>query len=737
MIRKFLTVSILVFALAFSPFASLADEGMWLPDSLGKLPMGQLKKRGFELKPEDVYSTTQPSLKDAIVQISAGGTGSFVSGEGLILTNHHVAFSAITRASTTEKDYINNGFLAKARAEEIPAQGYTVSILQEFKDVTAEVLSAAKPEMTPEQRDAALNAKKGEISKAALNGRDKEGIRTQIVEATSGYQYFLYTYLTLRDVRMVYAPPKSIGYFGGDPDNFEWPRHCGDFTYLRAYVGADGKPAGFSKDNVPFKPKRFLAVSAAGIKEGDFTFVMGHPGATYRYRESYSLDFRQNIQLPDQISTLKKQIEILTKMGEKNPALKIRLADQIFGLSNSLKAFEGAVLGLKKLNLVERRRAEEEALKKWLDANPAAKTKYGNVLPQIEALYADLRSFSSKQTAFGELFDSGDLVNALNIAYLRATDKEKPAGERNPQLSDGAINQMVNQMSSGWGEREPAGEVGGLASALESLADLPGNQKFAFAETLFGNQTGEARRKAERDFADKVISDSKYKSFDEVKKLFGLSAADIRAIDDPLVKLIAAAADENAPYAKRIAKFNGEVVRLRPNYVAAMLEMKKGAYYPDANFTLRFTYGEVKSYKPRDAVFYHWQTSLAGVIAKDTGEDPFNVPAGLKDLAKKKDFGNYFDAQLNDVPVNFLTTTDITGGNSGSPIMNGRGEMIGLVFDGNFEGLGGDYAFDVNLNRTINVDIRYVMFVTEKLGGAAYLFDEMQIKRGKAMTAGK
>ncbi|MDX2039649.1 MAG: S46 family peptidase [Acidobacteriota bacterium] len=737
MIRKFLTVSILVFALAFSPFASLADEGMWLPDSLGKLPMGQLKKRGFELKPEDVYSTTQPSLKDAIVQISAGGTGSFVSGEGLILTNHHVAFSAITRASTTEKDYINNGFLAKSRAEEIPAQGYTVSILQEFKDVTAEVLSAAKPEMTPEQRDSALNAKKGEISKAALNGRDKEGIRTQIVEATSGYQYFLYTYLTLRDVRMVYAPPKSIGYFGGDPDNFEWPRHCGDFTYLRAYVGADGKPAGFSKDNVPFKPKRFLAVSAAGIKEGDFTFVMGHPGATYRYRESYSLDFRQNVQLPDQISTLKKQIETLTKMGEKNPALKIRLADQIFGLSNSLKAFEGAVLGLKKLNLIERRRAEEEALKKWLDATPSAKTKYGNVLPQIEALYADLRSFSSKQTAFGELFDSGDLVNALNIAYLRAVDKEKPAGERNPQLSDGAVNQMIGQMSSGWGEREPAGEVGALASALESLADLPGNQKFAFAETLFGNQTGEARRKAERDFADKVISDSKYKSFDEVKKLFGLSAADIRAIDDPLVKLIAASADENAPYAKRISKFNGEVVRLRPNYVAAMLEMKKGAYYPDANFTLRFTYGEVKSYKPRDAVFYHWQTSLAGVIAKDTGEEPFNVPAGLKDLAKKKDYGNYFDAQLNDVPVNFLTTTDITGGNSGSPIMNGRGEMIGLVFDGNFEGLGGDYAFDGNLNRTINVDIRYVMFVTEKLGGAAYLFDEMQIKRGKAMTAGK
>ncbi|HMX28056.1 MAG TPA: S46 family peptidase, partial [Blastocatellia bacterium] len=454
MIRKTLTTSVLIVALLVSPFASLADEGMWLPDSLDKLPLAQMKKRGFELKPEDVYSTTKASLKDAIVQISIGGTGSFVSPEGLILTNHHVAFAAITRASSTEKDYINNGFLAKSRAEEIPAQGYTISILQDFKDVTAEVNAAAKPEMSPAERDRAMAVKRDEIAKAALNGREKEGFRTQVVEATSGYQYFLYTYLTLRDIRLVYGPPKSIGFFGGDPDNFEWPRHAGDFTFLRAYVGADGKPAAFSKDNVPFKPKKFLPINAAGIKEGDFTMVMGHPGSTFRYRESYSIDFRQNIQLPDQIATFKKQIEALTKAGEANPALKIKLADQIFGLNNSMKAFEGAVIGLKKINLVERRRAEEEALKKWLDANPAAKAKYGDVLPQIEALYNDLKSFNSKQNAIGELFGSGDLASALQFAYLRALDKEKPANERNPQLSDAALPQVTNQLGEGWKERE-------------------------------------------------------------------------------------------------------------------------------------------------------------------------------------------------------------------------------------------------------------------------------------------
>ena len=737
MIRKTFTIAFMIFALVASPFASFADEGMWLPDSLDKLPLSQMKKRGFELKPEDVYSTTKASLKDAIVQISIGGTGSFVSPEGLILTNHHVAFAAITRASTTEKDYINNGFLAKSRAEEIPAQGYTISILQDFKDVTAEVNAAAKPGASPEERDKAMNEKKAEIAKTAMNGREKDGIRTQVVEATNGYQYFLYTYLTLRDIRVAYAPPKSIGYFGGDPDNFEWPRHCGDFTYLRAYVGADGKPAGFSKDNVPFKPKRFLAVNATGIKEGDFTFVMGHPGATYRYRESYSIEYRQNTQLPDQIATLRKQIETLTKLGEKNPALKIRLADQIFGLSNSLKAYEGAVTGLKKINLVERKRAEEEALKKWLAANPAAQAKYGDVLPQIEAQYAELRSFASKQSALGEVLNSGDLMNALEFAYLRALDKEKPANERNPQMGDNFLPQVTNQLNAGWGEREAEAESKLLAASLARIADLPANQKFAYAENLFGSKSGNARRDAERDFAQQAITNSKFKSFDEVKKLFTLSAADLRAIDDPALKLVVAAADENAPFAKRIAKFNSEVTRLRPKFVAAMIEMRKSAYYPDANFTLRFTYGEVKGYKPRDAVSYDWQTSLSGVIEKDTGEEPFNVPSVLKDLAKKRDFGAYANARLNDVPVDFLATTDITGGNSGSPMMNGKGEMIGLVFDGNYEGLAGDYAFDGNLNRTIVVDIRYVLFLTEKLGNASYLFNEMQIKRGKAMVAGK
>ncbi|HEU0176247.1 MAG TPA: S46 family peptidase [Blastocatellia bacterium] len=740
MFRKPLTVALLVVSLLISPLSSLADEGMWLPDSIAKLPLAEMKKRGFELKPEDIYSLTKPSLKDAVVQISIGGTGSFVSPEGLILTNHHVAFAAVTSASTSEKDYINNGFLAKSRAEEIPAKDYSIKITQDFKDVTAEVLSAVKPEMSPAERSRAIGTKQREMAKA--NSHEKEGIDAQVIEASGGYQYFLYTYLKLRDVRLVYAPPKSIGYYGGDPDNFEWPRHCGDFAFLRAYVGPDGNPADFNNANAPFKPKKFLPINATGIKEGDFAMVMGYPGATYRLRESYSVEYRQNIQLPDQIASLRQQIDALTKLGEKNSQLKIKLADRIFSLSNALKSFEGTVAGLKRMNLVASKRAEESDMKKWLDANQSAKAKYGEALPQLEALYRDLTSNGLKQNALDGLLNSGGLIEALQFAYERALSRDLPEKDRALQFSDQLLPMVTEQLSSDWEEREPEAEAKLLAASLARLADMPADQKSQAVEKLFEGKSGKNRRDAEAEFASKAIESSKFKSFDEVKKLFTASAADIRAIDDPTLKLVIAVVDENAPLSKKQTQILNTITIVRPQYVAAMQEFRRATnrglpYYPDANFTLRFTYGDIRGYKPRDAVTYDYQTSLAGVIAKDTGEDPFNAPEKLKELFAKKDFNGYADARLNDVPVDFLATTDITGGNSGSPMMNGRGEIIGLVFDGNYEGLGGDYAYDISSNRTIAVDIRYVLFLTEKFGGASYLFNEMQIKRAKAMTASR
>lgn len=734
MFRRTLLLSILITSLLLAPFSSFADEGMWLPGSLSQLPFSKLKTRGLELTPEEIWSTSKPSLRDAIVQLSIGCSGSFISPEGLIVTNHHCAFEGVTKNSSVESNLINDGYLASARDKEIELKGYAVSITQDYKDVTSEVLSAVKPEMSAEEQEQAVARRKQQIAAEALGDRAKEGYRTQIVDMSGGAQYYLYTYYTIRDVRLVYAPPKNIGFFGGDPDNFEWPRHTGDFAFLRAYVGPDGKPADFNRSNVPFKPKKFLPINAGGIREGDFTMIMGYPGSTFRTRESYSVEFREKYQLPDTINTIRQQLASLDAIGAKDPAAKIQNADQYFGLSNTLKAYEGAVIGIKRMNLVARKRAEEAAFQQWLAGNPAAKAKYGEVLPQIAALYADLNSYYLRLTALQQL-GSADLIGALMFAYQRALDHEKPKEQQAPQYSDNRAQALLTQLSAVLQNMDIETEAGALAGALAQAASLPDAQKLSFVEARFAGKTGAERSAAEAEYAKELIDKSKFRSFAELSKALKASLAELKEMDDPALTFARNVVDERLPLEAKLATFNTTITRLRPLFVRGMLEMKNGAYYPDASFTLRFTFGEVKGYKPRDAVSYDWQTSLSGVIEKDTGEEPFDVPAKLKELYQKKDFGSYSDVRLHDVPVAFLSTNDITGGNSGSPIMNGKGELIGLAFDGNFEGLGGDYAYDPTVNRTLNVDIRYVLFLTDKFAGADYLFQEMQIKGGKAMPA--
>ncbi len=737
--RRILLSALMAFSLASAAFIytnARADEGMWLPQNLSQLPFDQLKKRGLQLKPEEIYSPTAVSLKDAAV-IIGGGTGTFVSPDGLVITNHHVAFEAVTSASTTEKDYIQNGFLAKARAEEIVAKDYTVRITQDIKDVTADVMAGIKPEMSLGERMRAIGLKQRELGAAA----SKDGLIAQVVEAYQGAQYHLYVYQQLRDVRLVYAPPKSIGYFGGDPDNFEWPRHCGDFAFLRAYVAADGKPAAYSKDNVPFKPKKFLPLDASGVKEGDFTMILGYPGQTARWRESHSVAYSQDVRLPFTVKALTDRMNFLIKQGESDPEAKIRNADTVFGLSNSIKNFEGTIKGLKRNNHTARKQAEEAAFTQWLDSHAAAKAKYGTLLPAIAKLYEALNVDGPKEQALSAVTGSGVMAQAIAFAYSRALDQDKPANERNPRFGEAALPQIQNSIKNLWNERDANNEQASLQSALASADELKDAQRSAAIDGLFTGKSGNERRQAETAFARQAVTESSLKTADDAVKLFSLSANDFRTNANPFVKLIAAVTDESAGFAKSTQTFNENIVKLRAEYTQGLMEWKlagkKGPLFPDANRTLRFTYGDIRGYKPRDAVAYDWQTSLTGVIEKDTGVEPFDVPAKLKELAAKKDYGNYVDARLRDVPVAFLTTNDITGGNSGSSVLNGRGEVIGLAFDGNYEGLGGDYYYDIAQNRCLVVDIRYVLFVTEKFAGADYLFKEMTIKRGKAMAAGR
>jgi hypothetical protein len=702
------------------------DEGMYTPDQIAGLP---LKARGLKIKPSDIYNPGGVGLSDAIVRVNIGeaggfGTGEFVSQNGLVLTNHHVGFDALVAASTPEKDYAKNGYKADSQANELPAKDYSLLLTSRVEDVTAKI-TAGTENLTGDDRKATIgeNIKKLQEAEQAKAG---EGKMVRIQELNSGLFYYLYELQTIKDVRVVYAPPQSIGFFGGDPDNFEWTRHCGDFTFLRAYVGPDGKPAEYSPSNVPFKPKKFLTISLNGIRPDDFVMVLGYPGGTTRYRESQAVEYAQNINFPFIVGYLTAWANALSDIGKTDEEKRIKLQSEIFSLNNSIKAYDGGVVAMKRANILDQKKAEEAKLAQWINADAARKAKYGDVLSKLDALSTEyyrtgqrdriLRSFPRPDITpvYKQIYDA--------VASVRA-GKSLTAEKR-------------AEIETTFKTREPELERQMIKFFLQSLSKLPADQKFTAAETIFGNSTGNARSKAEDAFAEnfgngsktfatpKDIEDLYTKSFDELKTQYPL-----------VVTFAAAQADERAAVTARTNKFNSQIDEPRLAYQRAMAEMKGITPYPDANATLRFTFGNVRGYQPRESVTYAPFTTLKGVIEKDTGVEPFNAPQGLKDLQARKDFGRYGVGDT--VPVDFLATTDIIGGNSGSPVLNGSGEQIGIVFDGNYEGLGNDIFFSPDYGRTIAVDIRYVLFVTEKFGGAGWILNEMNITgaRSKAKAA--
>jgi hypothetical protein len=707
-----------------------ADEGMFLPDTLGELPIKKLQQRGLKLPLTDIYNPNGPSIKDAVVIVD-GGTGEFLSAEGLMLTNHHVAFEALVAASDPTKDYATSGYLAKTRSEELPAKGYNVQITQQLKDVTAEVLSGVTDTMAPPDRTAAIAAKIQSIQRANTN--PAEGITANVMALNEGLSYYLFTYLVLPDVRIVYAPPKNIGFYGGDPDNFEWPRHDGDFTFMRAYVGPDGKPADYSPGNVPYKPKKFLSISMAGVKENDFVMVMGYPGSTRRYRESYSVAYNQNVFMPFLVDLFQKQIELLQDAGRTNRELQIKLQSQIFDISNTLKNFEGSVVAMRRVGIIDQKRAEEAQFTRWVSANPERQKKYGEVLPALQAAYDELAKSQPRDTLVQNFAAMSDLFRIAGLIGSLAADKDKPQDQRNPTLAltaqriKGALPEIL-------AERIPGFERNLLAFFLRKAAELPAGQKIEFIEKRFGNLQGDQRVRAEEEFARAAFEGKDLTTPEGITALLDMNSAQLREKHIELIDLADAINSINAEVQTRTRAFNQTVARWRPLLVQGMSEMRGNKPYPDANRTLRFTYGEVKGYVPHDAAVYTPFTNLSGVIEKDTGREPFDAPDKLKQLFRARDFGPYATPDGQNVPVDFLSTTDIIGGNSGSPIMNGKGEQVGIIFDGNYEGLGNDFFYNDAQGRAISVDIRYVLFIADKFGGAGYLVKELDIKNAPAST---
>jgi hypothetical protein len=722
-----LLLSVLLFSSLF-PVSVLGDEGMYLPDTLKELPLKKLQQRGLKIPITDIFDPNGPSIKDAVVIVD-GGTGEFLSSEGLLLTNHHVAFDALVAASDPVKDYSSNGYMAKNRSEELPAKGYTVQIPQVLKDVTADILAGLTDATPAQERNTAIAAKAQAL--ATANTNEAEGIRGQVLPMNEGLSYYLFTYLTLRDVRIVYAPPKSIGFFGGDPDNFEWPRHCGDFTFMRAYIGADGKPADYATANVPYKPKKFLTISMGGVKENDFVMVMGYPGSTRRYRESYSIAYNQDVALPFTVDIFTKQIEALRNAGKSNRELEIKLQSRIFDIANTLKDLDGSVLALRRARLVEKRRADEAAFIRWVSENPERQKKYGEALPSLQKAYDELLRTQPRDLLLQQMSSVSDLFEIASLISTIAADKEKPQAERNPNLAMFAVRVRA-ALEEVFANRMPGFEREMLAYYLRKAAELPDGQKIPAVEKRFGNLSGAARVHAEEEFARSLSESKNLSTPAAVSALFDMTSAKLRELNEPLIDFAGEIAALSTQAQAGTRTFNATVGTWRPVLVRGMSEMRGTKSYPDANRTLRFTYGEVKGYVPHDAAIYQAFTNLSGVIEKDTGREPFDVPARLKQLYAAHDFGSYATPDGQNVPVDFISTTDIIGGNSGSPILNGRGEQVGIVFDGNYEGLGNDFFYNEAQGRTISVDIRYVLFIADKFGGAGYILKELDMRNAPA-----
>ncbi len=734
--RKVLFLVVFLVVSLILPIVQFADEGMWLLQDINKLPIAQMKAKGLKLSPEEIYSTNGLSLKDAVFKVRIGsggyGTGSFISNQGLIITNHHVAFDGIASASTPEKNYLEKGFVANSLPDEIPMKNYSITIVREVKDVTQEVLSAVKPDMSPEDIQKAIDGKRRELAENAH--KQNESLEYEVSEMVVGLKYLIHGYEVLKDIRLVYAPPKSIGFFGGDDDNFIWPRHTGDFTFLRAYVGPDGKPANYSDKNVAYKPSKFFPISLDGYKEGDFTMILGFPGRTSRLGESYLMDFQQNVFLPFLIDLLEARINLLDEAGKQDPAKKLAVASERFSLSNSLKNFQGSLEGIKRTHLIEKKQAEEAEFKKQIAQRPDLQAKYGDLFNKFEKLYAERKVNYVRNLILGGLLTNVASVRVAALAVGKAYDKEKPETERSPLYADARIEGFKKAIPDMLKDADVKLDVKLTSLYLNKALDLPEGQKLAFIEERLGGKQGDARQAAVADLARQLVEE--FNNVDSLNKLFTQSTTDMRNSGSVTLKLLLDASKELEKTRKGEQEFAIKIPRLRSAYIEGISSLKNTPFYPDANATLRFTYGEVKGYKPRDGVHYKYYTTLEGVVEKDTGKEPFDVPAGVKQVFSAGNFGIYQDSTTKEMPVAFLTTNDITGGNSGSAIINGRGELIGAAFDGNYEGLGSDYGYNEAQSRTICVDIRYVLLLAERMAGAQNLIKELEI-HSKGASAGK
>ena len=685
-----------------------ADEGMWLP-SLISQRITDMQEKGFKLDAEDIYSINQASLKDAVVLFGRGCTGELISPEGLLLTNHHCGYSQIQQHSSVEHDYLKDGFWAMSRDEELPNKGLTVSFLERMDDVTEIILKGYTPDMSEEQRvELVKNNSKALIEEATKDGN---GLKATVEALYYGNQYFIFIYREYSDVRLVGAPPSSIGKFGGDTDNWMWPRHTGDFSMFRIYADKDNNPAPYSKDNVPYRPKKYFRISTKGVQEGDFTFIYGFPGSTKEYIHSEGVRYIEEIGDPHKINLRTLRLDIMNKYQSQSQKVRIQYSSKNASVSNAWKKWQGEVKGIRKMKTVRTKQEFEKEFDKWAKGG-----EFDGLISRIAGLYAELEPYQFATDYYSETVRTVEVANfAMSMARLFNKDDSGFTFDRT-RAAD-----LAASFYKDW--YLPIDKEAFVAVMNEYDKNVPADFKPAYykeklasygsieawAEDIFTNSLFIDPAKVEALTAedrDIVMKDPATEFFNEFLKWY---ASDIQPVTTKLNQ------DLDLAYRDYM---RGQMVYCRTQRVPK-------SFYPDANLTLRVAYGHIKGYSPSDGVYYTPSSTIKGIMEKDNPEIfDYNIPQRLRDIYATKDYGRWADA-TGEVPVCFIATNHTTGGNSGSPVINADGDLIGLNFDRVWEGTMSDIVFDPEICRNIALDVRYVLFTIDKIGGASYLFDEM------------
>ena len=717
--KKRLFALCLLLAVIFMP-SMRADEGMWIPILIEKYNIKLMQEKGFKLSAEDIYSVNKACMKDAIVIFGGGCTGEVISSEGLLITNHHCGYGQIQQHSSLQHDYLTDGFWAMSKGEELSSPGLTVTFLKKMEDVTDKVLKGVTDGMDPVERDKIVSANMADITKKATEGT---GYSASVRPFYMGNQYFLIVNEVFRDVRLVGAPPEGIGKFGGETDNWIWPRHTGDFSLFRIYADKNNKPADYSKDNVPYKPVYFFPISLKGVKEGDFTMVFGYPGSTSEYVPSYYIDMVKNYIDPKMIAIRTKKIEIMEAAMATDPLIRLQYSAKKSGIANSWKKWMGEIQGLDKMNTIGKKQEFETSFMKWVAEDNSRETKYGKIIPMYKELYSTFKDYNLVNSFTNEVFSGAEA-----ISFSRSLKNLADLCENN--ASDDALK---------------AAKISTLAACrgfFKNFNKATDEKLFVAVMTMYGENLdpkwltpeyirfknickGDFQSVVNRLYDQTVFADeAKYNAF-----VNGFNKSSVSKLKKDQFYLLANDANEFISKNVRgeLTRLNGEIQKLNKTYMDAQMEFDKDkVFYPDANFTLRLTYGQVKGYKSKDAVYFNYYTTLTGIIEKNNPEIfDYVVPARLKDLYQKKDFGRY--AQDGDVPVCFIANNHTTGGNSGSPVINAEGQLIGVNFDRAWEGVASDIAFNPEQSRNISLDIRYALFIIDKFAGAGYLIKEMTI----------